>query len=165
MKILFCKISCMKYYKGACDKDIPYNGGSFVDENGYGHEENNFNAVQDENGDFYPDFGVENDDEGYYKKYRTSNTEYDAEYVLSPEEIKQITGIPKSTFYEYQDHLSKKFAELQMFDYCQKAEELRVLVYDWAQNNDICKAMDEAVAQKNVKKIKTHPEITGTCCS
>ena len=33
MKILFCKISCMKYYKGACDKDIPYNGGSFVDEN------------------------------------------------------------------------------------------------------------------------------------
>ena len=53
MKILFCKISCMKYYKGACDKDIPYNGGSFVKENGYGYEENNFNAVQDENGTFF----------------------------------------------------------------------------------------------------------------
>ena len=39
-------------------------------------------SQEDENGDFYPDFGVENDDEGYYKKYRTSNTEYDAMYVL-----------------------------------------------------------------------------------
>ena len=29
----------------------------------------------DENGDFLPDFGVENDDDGYYKKYRTQNTE------------------------------------------------------------------------------------------
>ena len=53
MKILFCKIACMKYYKGTCDKDIPYNGGSFVKEHGYGYEENNFNAVQDENGDSF----------------------------------------------------------------------------------------------------------------
>jgi hypothetical protein len=36
----------------------------------------------DENGDFYPDFGVENDDEAYYKKYRTANTEFDAMFVL-----------------------------------------------------------------------------------
>ena len=36
----------------------------------------------DENGDSYPDFGVENDEEGYYKKYRTASTEYDAMYVL-----------------------------------------------------------------------------------
>ena len=40
----------MNFYKGACDLDIPYNGGSFVKENGYGHEENNFNAVIDEDG-------------------------------------------------------------------------------------------------------------------
>lgn len=33
-------------------------------------------------GDSYPDFGVYNDDEGYYKKYRTNNTEYDAIYVM-----------------------------------------------------------------------------------
>lgn len=39
-------------------------------------------SQEDENGDFYPDFGVENDDEGYYKKYRTANTEYDALYIL-----------------------------------------------------------------------------------
>ncbi len=45
MKVLFCKISCMKFYKGACDNDKPFNGGSFVKENGYGHEENNFYAV------------------------------------------------------------------------------------------------------------------------
>lgn len=42
MQILFCKISCMKYYKGVNENDVPHNGGSFVDENGYGHEEYNF---------------------------------------------------------------------------------------------------------------------------
>lgn len=41
-KFVFCKISCMKYYKGASIYDEPYNGGSFVKENGYGHEEYNF---------------------------------------------------------------------------------------------------------------------------
>jgi hypothetical protein len=39
-------------------------------------------SQNDEVGDFLPDFGVENDDEGYYKKYRTANTEYDAMYVI-----------------------------------------------------------------------------------
>lgn len=41
-KIVFCKIFNMKYYKGASWSDVPYNGGSFVKENGYGHEEYNF---------------------------------------------------------------------------------------------------------------------------
>lgn len=36
----------------------------------------------DESGDFLPDFGVSNDDEGYYKKFRTENTEYDALYLI-----------------------------------------------------------------------------------
>ena len=42
MRILFCKISNMKYYKGVSDKDPASFGGKFVDENGYGHEELNF---------------------------------------------------------------------------------------------------------------------------
>lgn len=33
-------------------------------------------------GDIYPDFGVMNDDEGYYKKYRTPQTEFDALYII-----------------------------------------------------------------------------------
>jgi hypothetical protein len=33
-------------------------------------------------GDFLPDFGVENDDEAYYKKYRTPHTEFDAMYII-----------------------------------------------------------------------------------
>lgn len=33
-------------------------------------------------GEFYPDFGVYNDDEGFYKKYRTSYTILDAIYAL-----------------------------------------------------------------------------------
>ncbi len=46
MRVLFCKISCMKYYKGACDKDVPLYGGKFVEEHGYGHEEFNFLPVE-----------------------------------------------------------------------------------------------------------------------
>lgn len=33
-------------------------------------------------GDTYPDFGVYNDDEGYYKKYRTNITEQEALYIV-----------------------------------------------------------------------------------
>jgi len=40
--MLFCKISCMKYYKGHCAADVPLNGGKYVQEHGYGHEEFNF---------------------------------------------------------------------------------------------------------------------------
>lgn len=36
----------------------------------------------DENGEIYPDFGVYNDEEGYYKKYRTKETVLDAIYAL-----------------------------------------------------------------------------------
>ena len=39
-------------------------------------------SQHDENGDFLPDFGVINDDEGYYKKYRTNDTEMDAMFIL-----------------------------------------------------------------------------------
>ena len=33
-------------------------------------------------GDEYPDFGVENDDENYYKRFKTANTEQDAMYLI-----------------------------------------------------------------------------------
>ena len=39
-------------------------------------------SQHDENGDVYPDFGIINDDEGYYKKYRTGNTEDDAVFIV-----------------------------------------------------------------------------------
>lgn len=32
--------------------------------------------------EFYPDFGIQNDDDGEYKKFRTDNTEYDAIYEI-----------------------------------------------------------------------------------
>ena len=48
MKILFCKISSMKYYKGVCQADQAYNGGSYVLENGFGHEEFNFLPIYTE---------------------------------------------------------------------------------------------------------------------
>ena len=46
MKILFCKISNMRYYKGVCDADQPKFGGKYVEENGYGHEEINFMPLE-----------------------------------------------------------------------------------------------------------------------
>ena len=36
----------------------------------------------DDMGDILPDFGIENDDEGYYKKFRTNTTEMDAIYII-----------------------------------------------------------------------------------
>lgn len=42
MKILFCNISYMEYYKGMPEIDKPTGGGAWVSENGYGHEMYNF---------------------------------------------------------------------------------------------------------------------------
>ncbi len=38
--------------------------------------------VDPDTADTYPDFGVYNDDEGYYKKYKTNITEQDAMYII-----------------------------------------------------------------------------------
>ena len=38
--------------------------------------------VDQDTNDTYPDFGVENDPDGEYKKYRTINCEYDAMYLI-----------------------------------------------------------------------------------
>lgn len=38
--------------------------------------------IDPDTNDTYTDFGILNDDEGYYKKYRTNNCEYDAIYII-----------------------------------------------------------------------------------
>ena len=38
--------------------------------------------IDPESGDILPNFGVENDEEGFYKKFRTSDTEMDAMYLI-----------------------------------------------------------------------------------
>lgn len=38
--------------------------------------------VDPETGDFLPDFGVDNDEDKFYKKYKTENTELDAIYII-----------------------------------------------------------------------------------
>ena len=54
MRILFCNIAWMKEYRGNEDgKDIPLNGGSFVDETGDAHEKYNFTPVNMEAGKGY----------------------------------------------------------------------------------------------------------------
>ena len=49
MKVVFCKITSMKYYKGPSADDPPSKGGSWVKANGMGHEAWNFLQVE-ENG-------------------------------------------------------------------------------------------------------------------
>ena len=47
MRILFCNIAWMKEYRGNEDgRDIPVNGGSFVNETGDAHEKYNFTPVR-----------------------------------------------------------------------------------------------------------------------
>ena len=38
--------------------------------------------INPDTNDIYPDFGIYNDDDGYYKKYRTDNCEQDAIYII-----------------------------------------------------------------------------------
>ena len=38
--------------------------------------------IDPDTGDTFPDFGIYNDEEAYYKKYRTQNTEQDAIYII-----------------------------------------------------------------------------------
>ena len=47
MKVVFCKITSMKYYKGPVAEDPPSKGGSWVKENGMGHEAWNFLQVDE----------------------------------------------------------------------------------------------------------------------
>ena len=55
-----------------------------IDANGLGIGLMDYMVKQqtDKSGDILPDFGVINDDEGFYKKYRTDITELDAIYAL-----------------------------------------------------------------------------------
>lgn len=47
-KIVFCNIAYMKYYDTDIAEPAPISGGSFVRENGYGFERNNFHAYQED---------------------------------------------------------------------------------------------------------------------
>ena len=40
------------------------------------------NQIDPDSGDIIPDFGVENDEDGFYKKYKTADTELDAMYIV-----------------------------------------------------------------------------------
>ena len=48
MRILFCNIAWMRYYKGVCEDDMPVNGGSFVKENNAAEEDINFMPICNE---------------------------------------------------------------------------------------------------------------------
>jgi hypothetical protein len=39
-------------------------------------------SIDNDTGEEYPDFGVMNDEENYYKQYKTANTEHDAMYLI-----------------------------------------------------------------------------------
>lgn len=53
MRILFCNIAWMKFYKGINSDDVPVNGGSYVRQTQTANEKFNFLPFEDENGDLY----------------------------------------------------------------------------------------------------------------
>lgn len=66
------------YYKYKARKIV-------IDANGLGIGLIDFmvkNQIDPETGDMLPDFGVENDEENFYKKYKTNETETDAMYLI-----------------------------------------------------------------------------------
>ena len=66
------------YYKYEARKIV-------IDANGLGIGLIDFmvkNQIDPETGDMLPDFGVENDEENFYKKYKTNETETDAMYLI-----------------------------------------------------------------------------------
>lgn len=46
MRILFCRITNMKYYKGGCEDDKPIKGGEYVEKYGEAGEEYNFEPIK-----------------------------------------------------------------------------------------------------------------------
>ena len=46
-KVLFCNIAYTKFYDSYLEKEVPQNGGSYIAENKYGHEINNFHVCED----------------------------------------------------------------------------------------------------------------------
>ena len=89
--LVFCKISSMKYYKGASRNDIPYNGGSFVKENGYGHEEYNF-LVRDIPADWIDDSGTVTEGEYCLGFVETKSTNSSKSNQLHVEKILGFGG-------------------------------------------------------------------------
>lgn len=49
MRVLFCNIAWMKYYRGITEDDKPENGGSWVNETQTAHECFNFTLYDDDN--------------------------------------------------------------------------------------------------------------------
>ena len=64
----------MKYYKGVvAGKDEPFNGGSYVDENGEGHEQYNFDPVNFEDGEFCLGFFETKSNRGKRNQFHIEN--------------------------------------------------------------------------------------------
>lgn len=66
------------YYKYKCRTAV-------IDANGLGIGLVDFmvkDQIDPETGELLPNFGVENDDEGFYKKFKTADTEVDAMYLI-----------------------------------------------------------------------------------
>jgi len=72
MKILFCKVSWMKFYQGASETDEPINGGRYVAENGFGYEEFNFLPITIEHEE--NDSGIIEPGEYYFGFVETMST-------------------------------------------------------------------------------------------
>jgi hypothetical protein len=121
MRVLFCKISNMKYYKGACNDDVPMYGGAFVDEWGYGHEEFNFKPITNENKEDARCFGFVEPK----SNKGTRNT-------LHIEKIEGCTAMKKA-----------EFVEDVLVVWCAKREKGDITVVGWYKNAVVYRDLEE----------------------
>lgn len=120
MKILFCQVADMKYYKGSCDDDIPKRCGPFVEENGYGGEEFNFKPIFTHCGEYC--FG--------FFEPKSTNKE-----TVNTLHIEKIEGC--------QNLKDDKFVRDVLVVWCALAYANEMVVVGWYKNATVYRSMQE----------------------
>lgn len=126
MRILFCQIADMDYYKGSCDADIPKRCGPFVEENGYGGEEFNFLPV------------FSGDEEYCFGFFEPKSTNREIRNTLHIEKIEGCENAVKS---EYVDDV--------LVVWCALAYANEMVVVGWYKNAKVFRTLQEITIESS----------------
>lgn len=91
-KVVFCNVAYMKYYDSDIAEPAPKTGGSFVRDNGFGFERNNFHVYQEPTSDFCKGF-VETGHSGELSSAATSHQLNISRIDPKEEEGEKVEGV------------------------------------------------------------------------
>lgn len=126
MKIIFCQIGYMDYYKGSCDADRPKRCGPFIEENGYGGEEFNFLPITVEDEKFC--FG--------FFELKSTNKE-----TLNTIHIEKIEGCENLKYAESVDNV--------LVIWCALAYANEMVVVGWYKNATVFRELQEITIENS----------------